>query len=80
MRIPRLTANMGSICWGNAAKAKEASNEHNPYTLAVFKNVQGGVAGGYGCATRLCTVKPRPPFVAVASTEVVGVFEAIPAL
>ena len=49
--------------------------------LAVLKNVRAGAAGGYGCTTRLCTLKPRPPFVAVASTlERGGVLEAVPAL
>ena len=65
---------MDGICWGKATKAKKPSNEHDPYALAVLKNVRGGAAGGYGCATRLCTVKPRPPFVEVASTlEGVGI-------
>ena len=39
----------------------------------------GEEPGGYGCATCLCTVKPTPPFVSVAST-IEGVLEAIPAL
>ena len=33
----------------------------------LLKNVGGGAAGGLGCTTRLCTVKPRPPSVVVAS-------------
>ena len=46
----------------------------------MLKNVRGGAAGGYGCTTHLCTVKPRPPFVAVASAERDGVLEVIPVL
>ena len=42
-------------------------NEHNPYAVAVLENV------------RLCTVKPRPSFVSVAST-IEGILEAILAL
>ena len=72
---------MKFIHWGKAIKAREPSNERDPYALAVLKNVPGGAAGGYGCATRLCTIKPRPPFVAVSNTiEGGGVLEAIPAL
>ena len=59
---------MDAMCWGKATKARERSIEHNPYALAVLKNVRGGATGGYGYATRLCNVKPGPPFVAVAST------------
>ena len=33
----------------------------------LLKNVGGGAAGGLGCTTHLCTVKPRPPSVVVAS-------------
>ena len=92
--IPRLLANMDTVCWGKATIAREPSNEHDqymlavvsnnkhdPYALTVLKNVEGGAAGGYGCATCLCTVKQWPPFVAVASTvRGGGVLEAIPAL
>ena len=90
LRIPRLPANMDAVCWGKVTIAKESSNEHDQYAFAVvskqrtrtvLKNVGGGAAGGYGCATHLCTVKPRPPFVVVASTlKGGGVLEAIPAL
>ena len=71
--IPRLSANMDAICWGRATIAKEPSNEHDPYAVAVLENVGGAAAGGSGCATRLSTVKPKDPSVAVASTAKVGV-------
>ena len=35
VHVPHLPANMDPICWGKAAKAREPSNEHNPYALAV---------------------------------------------
>ena len=36
LRIPRLPANMDAICWGQATKAREPSNEYNPYALALL--------------------------------------------
>ena len=73
---------MDVICWERLQKPENQamntthttryqyfpSSEHDPYALAVLKNVRGGAAGGYGCAIRLCTLKPRPPFVTLAST------------
>ena len=32
---------MDAICWGKATIASEPSNEHDPYAVAVLKNVGG---------------------------------------
>ena len=51
--IPSSLANMDAISWGKATIAKEPSNEHDPYAVAVLENVGGGAAGGSGVAIRL---------------------------
>ena len=89
MSIP---VNMDAICCGKATKVREPSNEHYPYALAVpskqrawpirassAQECAGEAPSGFSCATRHCTVKSSPPFVAVPITlEWGGVWEAIP--
>ena len=43
MLIPRLSTNMDAICWRKATIAREQSNEHDTYAVAVVEIVVGGV-------------------------------------
>ena len=63
-RVPRLSANMDTIYWGKGTIAREPSNEHDPYAVAVLENV--GKEQQVALASALQS--PRPPGVAVAST------------
>ena len=47
------TDECGCHCWEKAPIAREPSNEHDPYAIAVLENVGGEAAGGSGCITRL---------------------------
>ena len=78
--IPHLLANMDAICWGKATIAREPSNKHKLYAVAVLDSVGGGAAGGSGGATRLCTVKPKASICSGCQYRSKGVLEAIPAL
>ena len=50
---------MDATCWGKATRAGEPSNERNPNAVAVLEDVGEGAAGGSGCATCPCTLKPK---------------------
>ena len=47
--IPYLLVNMDAVCWGRLQQ---------PGNQAMNTTDVGGAAGGSGCTTRLCTVKP----------------------
>ena len=82
MRIARLPANMDAICWRRATITREPSNEHDACAVAMLENVGGGAAGGSGCATCLCTVKPKASICGGCQYRQRGggVVEALPAL
>ena len=66
--LPRLPTNMDAICWEKATIAREPSNEHNPYTVAVIENVQEKQQVALDASFAFALRIPGLPSVAIGST------------